>query len=46
MSVTYQQLKYRKNAKYIAPSGPLAHNPSSFLMDMLISYLSKKSCNK
>ena len=38
---TYQQIKFRKEAKYIAPSGPLAHNPSSYIMDYAIEYLKK-----
>lgn len=38
---TYNQIKVRKDQKYIAPSGPLAHNPTSYLMDYAIVYLKK-----
>jgi len=41
MMTTYNTIISRKNSKYIAPTGPLAHNPTSFLVDYLIQSLFK-----
>lgn len=41
MMTTYNIILDRKNSKYIPPTGPLAHNPTSFLVDYLIQFISK-----
>jgi len=41
MVTTFKQVKARKEAKFTEPTGKLAHNPTSFILDLVVDYAIK-----
>lgn len=41
--MTFEQFKSLKESEYVKPTGSLSHNPTSFLIDMLINYIKIKN---
>lgn len=39
--LTYNQIKERKQSKYVAPSGSLSNNPTGYLIQYLIQFVIK-----